>query len=73
MTSTDGALTQQVVECGVCRTEEGKPLVLNVVRKAEQKIIIDANENKVIYDNIIAPLCFLCSEQLWRPELKRNL
>jgi len=31
---------------GAYRTEEGKPLVLNVVRKAEQKIINDSNENK---------------------------
>jgi hypothetical protein len=29
------------------RTEEGKPLVLNVVRKAEQKIINNPSENKV--------------------------
>ena len=32
---------------GAYRTEEGKPLVLNVVRKAEQKIINDSSENKV--------------------------
>ncbi|KAK9915069.1 hypothetical protein WJX75_004347 [Coccomyxa subellipsoidea] len=31
---------------GAYRTEEGKPLVLNVVKKAEQKIINDPNENK---------------------------
>ena len=32
---------------GAYRTEEGKPLVLNVVRKAEQKIINNPSENKV--------------------------
>ena len=32
---------------GAYRTEEGKPLVLNVVRKAEQKIINSPTENKV--------------------------
>ncbi|MCJ1296919.1 hypothetical protein MMC34_008488 [Xylographa carneopallida] len=31
---------------GAYRTEEGKPLVLNVVRKAEQKIINSPTENK---------------------------
>ena len=32
---------------GAYRTEEGKPLVLNVVKKAEQKIVNDPSENKV--------------------------
>ncbi|CAL5221184.1 g3330 [Coccomyxa viridis] len=31
---------------GAYRTEEGKPLVLNVVKKAEQKIVNDPSENK---------------------------
>lgn len=32
---------------GAYRTEEGKPLVLNVVRQAEQRIVSNPNENKV--------------------------
>ncbi|KAL2643080.1 hypothetical protein R1flu_010667 [Riccia fluitans] len=31
---------------GAYRTEEGKPLVLNVVRKAEQKLLADKSRNK---------------------------
>lgn len=30
-----------------CRTEEGKPLVLNVVHKAEQNIVNRTSEDKV--------------------------
>ena len=31
---------------GAYRTEEGKPLVLNVVRKAEQRVVDNPSENK---------------------------
>ena len=41
---------------GAYRTEEGKPLVLNVVRKAEQKIINSPTENKVCWG-----ACCACS------------
>ena len=42
---------------GAYRTEEGKPLVLNVVRKAEQKIVNSPTENKVCQHS-----CCACSQ-----------
>ena len=46
---------------GAYRTEEGKPLVLNVVKKAEQKIVNDPSENKVIALGLMPPLFFASS------------